>query len=375
MALALQDVRFKDEHEKLLPKTKLINLLPGWKDEHPFLADVHSQILQQALIDLDRAYQAFFRRLKDGEDPGYPRFKKKLVHDSFRYPQGFKIDNRHIYLPKIGWFRFYRSRKIEGIPKNITVSRDGEHWYASIQVELETEDPKPSQKPSVGTDMGVSWFYTCSDGSCAEPLNAFGALAEKLAKEQRKLARMVKFSANWKKQKTKVNQIHRKIRDTRLDFLHKESTKLAAAFGVIYAEDLEVKNMTGSAKGTIEDPGRNVKAKSGLNRSILDQGWGEFMRQLEYKLTWRGGQLVKVPPAYTSQACSDCGHVSKNNRKSQSLFVCENCGREIHADLNAANNIQTLGQRGINACGDEGLPSSWKQEPPGTSDQLPGLAA
>ena len=381
-ALVVQDRLFQEENKKLLSMTKLLNLLPDWKQEHPFLKESHSQILQQSLIDLDRAYQGFFRRLgkiragdfSEGEDPGYPRYKKKFMHDSFRFPQGFQIKNRHIYLPKLGWFRFYKSQKIEGTPKNVTVSRDGPHWYISVQVEQEISDPCPVRKPSTGLDMGISRFYTCSDGTFAEPLNAFKSLEKELAMQQRKLARRKKFSQNWKKQKAKVASVHRKIRDSRLDYLHKHSTALSRAYAVVYAEDLQVKNMSRSARGTKENPGKNVRAKSGLNKSILDQGWSEFMRQLKYKLGWRGGALIKVPAQYTSQKCVRCGHVSKNNRKSQSLFVCESCGFELNADLCAAINIHTLGQRGINACGDEGLLSSVKQEPPGNGDKVPALA-
>jgi putative transposase len=379
-ALAVQDELFLDEDKKLLPKTKLLNLLPDWKQEHPFLKGAHSQILQQALIDLGRAYQGVFRRLgkiragdfSEGEDPGYPRYKKKFVHDSFRFPQGFRIDSRHVYLPKLGWFRFYKSREIEGVPKNVTVSRDGRNWYISVQVEQEISDPCPVREPSTGLDMGISRFYTCSDGSYQEPLRAFQTLEKKLAQEQQKLSRKVKFSQNWKKQKAKVAKVHRKIRDSRLDFLHKHTTALAGIYGRIYAEDLQVKNMSGSARGTKENPGKNVKAKSGLNKSILDQGWNEFMRQLDYKLSWRGGELVKVKPHYTSQTCSWCGHVSKNNRKSQSLFVCEACDLEMNADHNAALNIKTLGQRGM-AC--EANPAGGRQqEPPGNGDRVPVLA-
>jgi len=388
-ALAVQDGLFQNENEKILPKTKLMNLLPEWKQEHNFLKEAHSQILQQSLIDLDRAYQGFFRRLKNGEDPGYPRFKKKFVHDSFRFPQGFRLENRHVYLPKLGWFRFYKSREIEGTPKNVTVSRDGSHWNISVQVEVEIPDSCPVREPSAGLDMGIARFYTCSDGSFAEPLSAFKVLEKNLAREQRKLSRKRKFSQNWKKQKAKVAQVHRKIRDSRLDYLHKHSTALSLAYAVVYAEDLQVRNMSRSARGTREEPGKNVRAKSGLNKAILDQGWSEFMRQLGYKLSWRGGELIKVPAWYTSQKCSRCGHISKNNRKSQSRLECEACGLSIHADLNAAINIHTLGQRGmnpvecctaaspggeinrVNACGDEGLPSPVKQEPPGTGDKVP----
>lgn len=381
-ALAVQDGLFQDENEKLLSKTKLLNLLSGWKGESPFLRQAHSQILQQSLIDLDRAYQGFFRRLgkiragdfSEGEDPGYPRYKKKFVHDSFHFPQGFRFENRHVYLPKLGWFRFYKSREIKGTPKNVTVARNGRNWDISVQVEMEVPDPGSVREPSTGLDMGISRFYTCSDGTFCEPLNVFRSLGEKLSREQRKLSRKKKFSQNWKKQKAKVAKVHRKIRDVRLDFLHKHSTALVGIYGRIYAEDLQVKNMSRSARGTRENPGKNVRAKSGLNKSILDQGWSEFMRQLGYKLSWRGGKLIKVPPHHTSQTCSGCGHVSKTNRKSQSLFVCEACGLEMNADHNAAINIHTLGQRGINACGDEGVLSSLKQELSGNGDRVPGLA-
>jgi putative transposase len=202
-ALALQDELFQAESEKMLSKTKLLNLLPEWKQEHPFLKESHSQILQQTLIDLDRAYQNFFRRLKNGEDSGYPRFKKKFMHDSFRFPQGFKVKGRHIYLPKLGWFRFYKSQNIDGTPKNVTVSRRGKNWYVSVQVEQELSDPISIQKPSVGIDMGVARFCTFSDGTLFLPLNSFKRLSRKLAKFQRSLAKKVKFSQNWKKFKAK----------------------------------------------------------------------------------------------------------------------------------------------------------------------------
>ena len=248
----------------------------AWAPELSFLQQSHSQILQQSLIDLDRAYQGFFRKLKkiragdysEGDEPGYPRYKKKFVHDSFKFPQGFRFENRHIYLPKLGWYRFYRSREVQGTPKNVTVSRDGEDWYVSIQVEQEIPDPAPSQKPSVGLDMGISRFYACSDGTFGKSINAFRILEKKLAQEQRKLSGKKKFSQNWKKQKKKVARVHRKIRDSRLDYLHKHSTALSRGYAVIYAEDLRVRNMCRSAKGTREEPGKNVRAKSGLNCSI-----------------------------------------------------------------------------------------------------------
>jgi len=388
-ALAIQDGLFRDEKAKLLTRTELINKLPDWKLEHPFLADAHSQVLQQTLKDLDLAYRAFFRRLKkiragdysEGNDPGYPRFKKKYLHDSFRFPQGFTFQDRHVFLPKLGWFRFYKSREIQGVPKNVTVTRDGPHWYISVQVEQDIPDSDPAREPSAGMDLGVSRLFTLSDGSFTEPLDAFRNLEDKLAREQRKLSRKVRFSANWRKQKARVNRVHRKIRDRRRDFLHKTSTALARSYSVLFAEDLNVRGMSASARGTVDSPGKNVRAKAGLNKAVLDQGWSELLRQLDYKLSRRGGELVRVSPRDTSRACSRCGNVSENNRKSQSRFECTACGLVMHADENAAVNIATLGQRGCNACGDEpgthsavSAGSSMKQEPPGNGDRVPASA-
>jgi IS605 OrfB family transposase len=166
----------------------------------------------------------------------------------------------------------------------------------------------------------------------------------KLAKQQRKLSRKKKFSSNWKKQQRKIAKLHHRIACIRKDFLHKASTIISKNHAVIIIEDLKVSNMSRSAKGTIEEPGRNVKAKSGLNKSILDQGWAEFRRQLEYKQLWRGGEVVTIHPSYTSQACSACGHVSSENRKTQSRFECVACGFAENADLNAALNIEVAGQ-------------------------------
>ena len=382
MALTVQDELFRNENAKLLTRTKLINRLPEWKREYPFLTDVHSQVLQQAIKDLDLAYQGYFRRLRkirsgdysEGDDPGYPRFKKKYLHDSFRFPQGFKLQGRHVFLPKLGWFRFYKSREVKGTPKNVTVVRDGPHWHISVQVEMFIPRSTPAREPSAGMDLGVARFLTLSDGSRVAPLDAFRRLEDKLAREQRKLARKEEFSANWRKQKARVNRIHRKIRDSRRDFLHKTSTVLARSYSVIFAEDLNVRGMSASAKGTADNPGKNVRAKAGLNKAVLDQGWSELLRQLDYKLSRRGGELVRVSPRDTSRACSRCGNVSENNRKSQSRFECTACGLVMHADENAAINIATLGQRGRNACGDERLLSSMKQEPPGNGDRVPAPA-
>ncbi|HFT0289755.1 TPA: RNA-guided endonuclease InsQ/TnpB family protein, partial [Proteus mirabilis] len=172
----------------------------------------------------------------------------------------------------------------------------------------------------------------------------------KLARLQRKLSRKIKFSANWQKQKRKIQHLHSHIANIRKDYLHKVTSEISKNHAMIVIEDLKVSNMSKSAKGTTERHGRNVKAKSGLNRSILEQGWYEMRRQLEYKQLWRGGQVLAIPPAYTSQKCACCGHTAKENRQSQSQFECLECGYTANADINAARNILAAGHA-VLACG------------------------
>jgi len=325
--------------ERVLRYGQVSAELPKWKQEQPFLAEVHSQPLQQSLMDLDRALQDAFSKTK-----GFPKFKKKFRHDSFRYPQGIKLDGDKIYLPKIGWFEFRKSREIEGTIKNVTVSKTINKWYVSIQVELEVPEPVHSSKTEVGIDLGVVRFATISDGTVIEPINIFRKLEPKLAKEQRKLARKIKYSNKWKKQKAKIQKVHHKIANVRGDFLHKTTTEIANNHGTIALEDLKVKNMSRSAKGTIDEPGTNVAAKSGLNKSITDQGWYEFRRQITYKQQWLGGKVVLVNPINSSRTCSRCNHYAAENRQSQAFFECQSCGYCENADLNAAKNILAAGQ-------------------------------
>ena len=210
--------------------------------------------------------------------------------------------------------------------------------------------------------MGIAKFATLSDGTVYVAPNAFRKREKKLAKAQRKLSRKEKFSANWRKQAFRVRKVHKTISDVRRDFLHKVSTMICKNHAVIVVEDLNIKAMSASAKGTLENPGNHVNAKSGLNKSILDQGWGAFCRSLEYKLTWLGGSLIVVPAKYTSTSCSVCGHSCPENRRMQAIFACVNCGHTQNADHNAAQNILAAG-RAVVARGEKSLDISMKQEP------------
>ena len=357
--------RQNENHEagnKYIPYGKMASWLVEWKNatETQWLKDSHSQPLQQSLKDLERAYKNFFQNRA-----AFPRFKKRGQNDAFRYPQGVKLDqeNSRIFLPKLGWMRYRNSRQVTGVVKNVTVSQSCGKWYISIQTESEVSTPVHPSASMVGLDAGVAKLATLSDGTVFEPVNSFQKNQKKLARLQRQLSRKVKFSNNWQKQKCKIQRLHSRIANIRRDYLHKVTTTVSKNHAMIVIEDLKVSNMSKSAAGTVSQPGRNVRAKSGLNRSILDQGWYEMRRQLEYKQLWRGGQVLAVPPAYTSQRCADCGHTAKENRLSQSKFRCQVCGYTANADVNGARNILAAGHA-VLACGEMVQSGrSLKQEP------------
>lgn len=335
-ALALQIERW-EKKKRLLSYAEMATKLLRWKKQYPFLQEVPSQALQQRLMDLDKALREAF----DPKNPKqFPKFKKKYrTQETFRYPQGFEIIKNRIYLPKYGWVRFFKSRNIEGKPKNATVTHKGGDWFVSVQTETETADPIHPSTTAVGVDFGVKRILTLSDGTGFIPINALATYAQKLTIAQRKLSRQVKKSNNWKEQKRKIQKIHIKIADVRLDWLHRISTHVSKNHALIVMEDLSIKNMSASARGTVDDPGKNVRQKAGLHKAILDQGWGELKRQIKYKQEWRGGMTLFADPAYTSQECSVCGHISPENRPSRDLFYCIACGHTENADENAAKNV------------------------------------
>jgi len=372
-ALAMNLERL-EKGQPLLWYNELAWWLTLWKqsDEYSFLKECPSQELQQKLRDLERAFKDGFDRKQPLKH--IPVFKRKGRGDGIRFPQGFKLDNRRIFLPKIGWVGFYKSCPIHGKLKNITISRRGSKWYASIQVEQEIEIGKHPSDSEIGIDAGIECFAAFSDGTMIKGVNSFRRHEDRLAREQRKLSRKEKGSENWKKQKKKIPGLHHTIFNVRKDFLHKLSTETSKNQARVFVEGLQIKNMSASARGTIEDPGRNVKSKSGLNKSILDQGWFEFRRQLGYKLVWKGGVLVEVDSRYTSQTCSSCGYTEKGNRKSQEIFKCLNCGHEENADVNAAKNILTVGRTGM-ACHQANRSSGRQQEPAGPREGVLPIAS
>ena len=359
--------RILDSGEKLPSAFELNRMITVWKKmpEYIFLQDAYTDNLQQKLKDLHTAWKRCFDKKLAAKAPVWKR--KNEGRDSIRFVNFEKyccLENRRVKLPSgLGWVKFRQSQRVNGKIKNATISQLAGQWYISFQVEIETAEPNHTSTTIVGLDAGVAKLATLSDGTVFEPVNSFQKNQKKLARLQRQLSRKVKFSNNWQKQKRKIQCLHSRIANIRRDYLHKVTTTVSKNHAMIVIEDLKVSNMSKSAAGTVSQPGRNVRAKSGLNRSILDQGWYEMHRQLEYKQLWSGGQVLAVPPAYTSQRCAYCGHTAKENRLSQSKFRCQVCGYTANADVNGARNILAAGHA-VLACGEmvqSGRPL--KQEP------------
>jgi putative transposase len=370
-ALALQKENYAAGHP-FIGYVAMAKQLTGWRHgaQTPWLKDAPCHPLQQALKDLENAYQNFFAKRAH-----FPRFKRKGSCCSFRYPdrKQIKLDqaNSRLFLPKLGWLRYRNSREVLGEVRNVTLSQSGATWFASIQTQREVEQPVPTATTSIGIDAGIARFATLSDESFIAPLNSFKKHQVRLARYQRRMSRKVKFSNNWRKTQGKVQRIHLRIGNTRRDFLHKATSTIGKNHAMVCIEDLQVRNLSRSSKGSIDAPGRQVRQKSGLNRAILDQGWFEFRRQLQYKLNWAGAVLIAVPPQNTSRTCPCCSHVAAENRTTQERFQCVACGYENHADVVGAINILARGHR-VAACGEEGSgsdrkigtkPASTKQEP------------
>lgn len=355
-------IRYETIEKNLVPLKK--------KPEFSFLGQTYSACLQQKIRDLAQAWNKYYNpkeharlkenkrkprkpkffKLTDGSEvqlrPLMPRFKKKSDGEqSFRLPfADCDVAGGRVSLPKgTGWIRFKKSQEIIGKITSVTIKKICGLWYVSFCTNREIKQPLHPSKSAIGVDLGIKKLVTTSDGQVFEPINSFKANQLKLARLQRKLKKKTKFSENWKKLNLKINKLHHHIANIRHDYLHKVTTTLSKNHAMIVVEDLKVANMSKSAKGSIEKKGKDVKSKSSLNKSILDQGWSMLVGMLEYKQQWRGGLLVKVDPRYTSQTCSSCGHVAKENRLTQANFSCVECGFGENADINASRNILAVG--------------------------------
>jgi len=303
--------------------------LPWLKAERPSLKAVHSQVLQNVTERVELAFQAFFRRVKAGETPGYPRFKGKGRYDSFTYTQsGFSLthDNR-VCLSKIGSIKLVYHRPLKGKIKTLTIHRSSTgKWYASFSVECEPER-LPGHPAQVGIDVGLKTFATLSDGTEIDNPRFFRKEEKALAKVQRKHRKLETGTSERRNHRKAVARVHERIKFRRENFTHQASRAIVNSSGLIAVEDLHVNRMTHNHC---------------LAKSISDAAWSRFFDQLSYKAEEAGRTLVKVNPAYTSQDCSSCHHRQKMPL-SERVYECPCCGLVIDRDLNASKNILAVG--------------------------------
>ena len=299
-------------------------------------------VQQQALRDFARAMAAFF---DPGNPAGRPSWRKAGRDEGFRITgrRGRQWDVRRVsrktgqvWVPKAGWVRFRWSRAAPPGVKSyrVTMDRAG-RWHVAFAV-IPAPVPAPGHGRTVGLDRGVAVSAALSTGELLHAPALTRRERARLRRMQRTLARARRGSNRRGRVKCAIARLRARETDRRKDWAEKVSTGIARRFDVIRVEDLKIGNITRSAKGTREDPGRNVRAKAGLNRAILGAGWGLLVRRLRDKAP---GRVEKISPAFTSQRCSACGHVDAHSRESQARFVCTACGFAGHADVNAAINI------------------------------------
>jgi transposase len=331
--------------------------------EYPWLAAGSQTAQQQALRDFTQAMAAFF----DPKNPaGRPSWRKAGRAEGFRVVgRGRQWDVRRVsrqvgqvWVPKAGWVRFRWSRAVPPDAKSyrVTMDRAG-RWHIAFAV-IPAPVPAPGNGQAVGIDRGVAVSAALSTGQMLHAPGLTGRERTRLRRLQRKLARAKRGSNRRGRVRHAIARLRARETDRRKDWAEKTSTDLARRFDLIRVEDLQITNMTRSAKGTRGDPGRNVRQKAGLNRGILGSGWGQLVRRLEDKAP---GRVEKIRPAFTSQRCSACGHVDAKSRESQARFVCTACGFALHADVNAARNIAA--GHAVTARGGDGVTRPVNREP------------
>ena len=323
-----------EQDNKPVSKFETYNKLPGWKVEKPELIEVHSQVLQNVQERVDLAFKAFFRRVKSGEKPGYPRFKGKGRYDSFTYPQsGFKLLSGKLRLSKIGDIKIKLHRPIEGKIKRLTIRRSSTgKWFACFSVEI--DDPlKPPWKDGsmVGIDVGLESFATLSNGEKIDNPRFFRSEEKALAKAQRRLSKCEKGTPERRKALKVVQRIHERIANRRYDFAHQISNQLVSKYGLIAFEDLSIKNML---------------QNHNLAKSISDAAWRMLVTVTSYKAESAGSIVVLVDPRNTSQLCSRCG-LKVPKSLSERIHECPQCGLVMDRDENAAINILRLGLQSL----------------------------
>ena len=326
---------------KGLSRIRQQEILKSDKKKIEFLNDIHSQVLQDVLFRVERAFQGFFRRLKEKNGKaGYPRFKSENRYDSITYPQqpGFQLTEQGLKLSKIGTIKLKKHREIKGDIETCTIKKEIDRWYACFSVEYEPVKKLIPDK-AIGIDMGIKSFATLSNGEIIDNPKYLRKSEERLITKQRQLSQKKRGCKNRKKARIKVAKLHCKVRNQRNDFHHKVSRKIVDTYGFIVVENLHIKGMV-----------RNHH----LAKSISDAGWRQFLNYLTYKAEEAGCLVEKVFPHYTSINCSVCGEPVPKTL-AQRIHRCPFCKTVMDRDHNAAQNIllkSTAGTAGINAWGE-----------------------
>jgi putative transposase len=333
------------------------------KELRPEYQDIASHVLQDVILRLKHAFDGFFRRVQNGEQPGYPRFQGRNRYDSFCYPDGagWKLDalarpadkkgivRVNLKLTKIGTVKLHLHRDMEGTIKMLTIKREGEHWYAVFTCEIGKPEPEPPSYEDVGIDLGVTHFAALSNGEFIDHPRSFRKAEKKLASAQQVLARKKRGSHRRKKAARQVATCHRKIANQRKDFQHKASRKLVNRYQVIVFEDLRVKNLTRAPVPKQDENGKylpnGAAAKAGLNKSILDAGWSTFTEMVSVKAAWAGRTVIFVDPSKTSQICPNCGTIRKKTLEER-WHSC-GCGAEMDRDTASAKVILDMGHKAL----------------------------
>jgi putative transposase len=334
-----------DLYEKERKTTNAIEqhrILNSFKaQEFPWMYEVSKCAPQEALRDLDHAFKNFYRGFKEGKQVGFPKYKKKGIHDSFRLTGTIEVHEQSIQLPRLGVIRLKEKTQVEGKILSSTLSRQADRWYVSITVELEISHPTPVKSAPIGIDLGLTSFAATSAGikiASPKPLTKAIKRLRRLSKQH---SRKKMGSKNRKRSSLRLARHHRRVFNQRTDFQHKLSTTLAKTKSVLIVEDLSVKKMLGTKN---------------RSRGISDAGWSGFIGMLEYKTQWYGSTLIKAPRYYPStKTCSNCGHIENSLTLDMREWRCCQCDEEHDRDVNAAKNLLKLytgSSPGIHACGD-----------------------
>ena len=336
--------------------------LSGSHDAFPWLTLFGVSVARGTLVRLDEAFAHFFRRILAGETPGFPRFKSRTLWDSVQWADthGWRLvpTGRGTYgrlrLQGIGEIKLKLHRRFPepARPAKLVVRRRGQRYEAIVFWRDVHTESLPRGGKDAGVDLGVAVLaaVAASDGHVElieNPAPLRPAQAQ-LVSAHRAVTVCMKGSRRRERARRRLTRIHRRIANVRQTNAHQLSARLIREYDTLYVEDLKIANMTRSACGSVEEPGTNVAAKAGLNRAILDAGWGQLVRMLAYKAEGAGRTIVRVPPAHTSQTCARCGHTDPGNRPDRDRFRCRACGHEDHADQNAARVILRLGQGSLN---------------------------